>query len=137
MSGTLSFPVNIESIRFRPNSASSGSQTNTCYVTYNYAGNEALLFASGYPETSFMFVNQESADNIETARWQKVIPGLQIKHNKVAIGKLIANGVNPVHALDVNGTSYFSEQMYAKSWVIMSQTPTSYPITWYNTGTRV
>ena len=73
-------------------------------IAVETAGNEAVVFGSKNAATSWMFVNgEDSITNHENNRWQSLTPGLQIKNNKVAIGKLIGNSTTPTHALDVNG----------------------------------
>lgn len=100
MTGTINTPENNVALNFRPN--------NTAYstaISYQNFGEEALVFATKMLITSFIFVNgEDSITNHASYRWTELTPGLQIKNNKVAIGKLIANGVTPTYALDVNGT---------------------------------
>lgn len=99
MTGTINTLINAVAINFR-----AGTQYPTT-VSHQTSGDEALVFASKYAPTSFIFVNDEdSITNHASDRWKALTPGLQIKNNKVAIGKLIANGVTPTYALDVNGT---------------------------------
>ena len=113
MTGTLSWAGNIASINLRTGHASYDG-----VISYQTAGNEAVLFTTKNAVTSFMFVNGEDIiTNMDSGRWQALTPGLQIKNNCVAIGKLIANGVNPSYTLDVNGTSAFSARIYAKEWI--------------------
>ena len=99
MSGMLTMnTVDNVAIDFRNNS---GYHTTASYQT---AGNEALVLATKNAVTSFIFVNgEDSITNHANSRWQSLTPGLQIKNNKVAIGKLITNGTTPTYALDVNG----------------------------------
>ena len=73
-------------------------------ASYQTAGNEALVFATKDSITSMMFVNgEDSITNHAYNRWQSLTPALQIKNNKVAIGKLIANNITPDYQLEVNG----------------------------------
>ena len=96
----LSGNENNVSIDWRAGNAS--YHTTTSYQT---AGNEALVFATKSDCTSFIFVNgEDSLTNHASNRWTKLIPGLQIKCNKVSINKLIADGVAPTYELEVNGT---------------------------------
>lgn len=99
MSGTLTYTPNTVQQCFRLHDSYDVTES------YQTAGNEALVFATKNPVTSFMFVNgEDSKTNIAQDRWQSLTPGLQVKNNKVAINKLIANNVNPTYELDVNGT---------------------------------
>lgn len=106
-SGTLSTRVNNPAINFRPDNV-------TYYTTASYqtAGNEALVFAAKNAVTSFIFVNgEDSITNNASDRWYSLTPGLQVKNNCVAIGKLIASGTIPTYKLEVAGTSYFTGKM--------------------------
>ena len=88
-------------IDFRPNHANYHTT-----ISYQTGGNEACVFATKGAVTSFMFVNgEDSITNHSSDRWQSLTPGLQIKNNKVAIGKLIANGTTPTDSLDVAGNT--------------------------------
>lgn len=74
-------------------------------ISYETAGNEALVFSTKNPVTSFMFVNGEDiVTNASPSRWQSLTPGLQIKYNKVSIGALIADGKDIDYRLQVAGT---------------------------------
>ena len=100
LTGTLKFTENSVEANFRPANADYYST-----ISHLTSGNEATVFATKNGVTSFMFVNgEDSVTNHASNRWQSLTPALQIKNNKVAIGKLIANGVTPTYALDVNGT---------------------------------
>ena len=102
--GTLSVRENVPGIFFRP-----GHASYDAVMTYETSGNEAMLFTTKNAVTSFMFVNGEDiVTNNASDRWTKVTPGLQIKNNCVAIGKLIANGSTPSYKLEVAGTAYIS-----------------------------
>lgn len=110
--GTLSGILNISSdkaqINLRPGHASYDG-----VISYQTSGNEAMVFSTKQAVTSFMFVNgEDTIANISAARWQSVTPGLHIKQNCVAIGKLIANGVTPNYKLEVAGTIYASSTIY-------------------------
>ena len=101
MTGTIN-SQNIDNIafNFRPNS-------NAYYTTLSYqtAGNEALVAATKNNVTSFIFINgEDSITNHDNVRWQSLTPALQIKQNSVSIGALIANGVTPTYKLAVSGT---------------------------------
>ena len=102
MSGRLNFSnVNAAQMNFR-----TGHNNYDGVVSYQTAGNEAWLFTTKNGVTSIMFVNgEDTITNASDSRWKSLVPGLQIKNNKVAIGKLIPDGTTPVHALDVAGTT--------------------------------
>ena len=101
MTGTLSWGGNIAGLNLR-----SGHNSYDGIISYQTAGNEAMLFTTKNSVTSFMFVNgEDTLNNIEQSRWQSLTPGLQVKSNCVAIGKLIGNEVSPSYKLDVNGTT--------------------------------
>jgi hypothetical protein len=75
-------------------------------ISYQSAGNEAMLFTTKNTVTSFMFVNgEDTVKNVSSARWTALTPGLQIKNNKVSISKLIPDGTTPTYNLDVGGTA--------------------------------
>lgn len=108
MSGTLSWGGNVSSLNFRTGHASYDG-----VISYQTSGNEAMLFTTKNAVTSFMFVNgEDTITNMASDRWTKITPGLQIKNNCVAIGKLIGNEVTPAYKLDVNGTARFSDVIY-------------------------
>lgn len=74
-------------------------------ISYETAGNEAVLFTTKNSVTSFMFINGEDIiTNASSDRWQSLTPGLQIKNNKVSIGSLIADGADIDYKLQVAGT---------------------------------
>lgn len=99
LKGKLNLPSNSVAINFRDGNTSYAST-----VSHQSMGNEALVFATHYLNTSFIFVNGEDSEtNHSNDRWTSLTPGLQIKSNKVAIGKLIENGTNLTYALEVNG----------------------------------
>lgn len=100
MSGRLNFSnFDTAEVNFRTSHAQYDAT-----ISYQTAGNEALVHATKNPVTSMMFVNgEDSITNASQTRWQSLTPGLQIKNNKVAIGKLIPSGTTPTHALDVSG----------------------------------
>ena len=80
-------------------------RTNSSYVNgiyYSTPGNEALVFATKNPVTSWMFAAM--SDPTAGTSWQNLTPALQIKKQSVAINKLIGNNVDPAYNLDVNGT---------------------------------
>ena len=68
---------------------------------YSTPGNEAMVFANKHAVTSWMFVN---TDPNNMSSWQTLTPALQVKNQRVAINKLIANGTDAAYNLDVNGT---------------------------------
>lgn len=97
---TINFDPNTVAIDFR-------HDNNTYHSTLSYqtAGNEALVFANKSAATSFIFINgEDSITNHSSSRWKSLTPGLQIKQNCVSIGELIADGTNPSYKLQVNGT---------------------------------
>ena len=102
MTGRLNFSnVNTAEMNFR-----TGHNNYDGVISYQTSGNEAWLFTPKNVVTSIMFVNgEDSITNASGSRWQSLVPGLQIKNNKVAIGKLIPDGTTPTHALDVSGTT--------------------------------
>lgn len=80
-------------------------RTNSGYVNgvyYSTPGNEALIFATKNPVTSWMFATV--SDPTAGTSWQNLTPALQIKKQSVAINKLIGNNVDPTYNLDINGT---------------------------------
>ena len=100
MTGTINTPPDAVALNFR-------SDNGNYYTTASYqtGDNEALVFATTNAVTSFMFVNGEnSVANHANNRWRSLTPGLQIKNNKVSIGKLIDTGVTPSYTLEVNGS---------------------------------
>lgn len=105
--GTLSIRENVPGIFFRPGHASYDAN-----ISYQTSGNEAMVFTTKNPVTSFIFVNgEDTVTNIAADRWTKVTPTLQIKGGGVAVNKLIANAADPAYALDVNGTGYFAKTL--------------------------
>ena len=100
MTGILNInTTNNVAMDFRPNN---GDYHTT--ISYQTAGNEACVFATKQAVTSLIFINgEDSITNHANTRWQSLVPGLQLKNNCVAIGKLIANGTTPSYKLDVNG----------------------------------
>ena len=101
MTGRLNFTFDTAEINFRQNHASYDG-----VISYQTAGNEAWLFTTKNAVTSIMFVNgEDTITNIASNRWQSLTPGLQIKNNKVAMGKLIPNGTTPTDSLDVAGNT--------------------------------
>ena len=103
MSGTITFPENSTSLKFR---TPSDYETGTFYGT---AGNEALTFYTASAQTSFQFINgsKPTASN----SWQGITPGLQIKNNKVVINKKLGDGVSSDYNLEVAGTAYITGQI--------------------------
>ena len=79
-------------------------RTNSAYVNsiyYSTPGNEALVFATKNSVTSWMFATV--TDPTAGTSWQNLTPTLQIKNQRVAINKLIANNTDGAYNLDVNG----------------------------------
>lgn len=99
MTGTINTTENTYAFDFRPNHDSYHTR-----VAYETAGNEALVFTTKNEVTSFIFANGVSSE-VSSDQWAGLTPGLQVKNNCVAIGKLIADGVTPTYKLDVNGTA--------------------------------
>lgn len=83
-------------------------------ISYQTSGNEALVFANKYDCASFLFItNEDSVTNHGSDRWKSLTSaGLQIKENCVQIGGLWGNDVHPDYKLKVNGTSYFTNNMF-------------------------
>ena len=107
MTGTLSWGGNISSLNLRTGHASYDG-----VISYQTAGNEAMLFTTKNAVTSFMFVNgEDTITNMSSERWKSLTPGLQIKNNCVSIGRRINDGATPAYKLDVNGTARFSGQI--------------------------
>lgn len=117
LTGILNLTSNIAQINFRP-----GHTNYDGVISYQTSGNEAMVFSTKNAVTSFMFVNgEDTITNISEARWQSLTPGLQIKNNRVAIGKQIANGVTPTYTLDVGGTIYASGTIYEGGTALSSK----------------
>lgn len=107
MTGRLTLPYNgTGDLNLR-----SGHEAYDGIISYQTAGNEAMVFSVKHQDTSFIFATGEDTTNTLPAseggngRWQSLTPGLQIKHNCVSIGKLIANGAAPTHKLHVEGST--------------------------------
>lgn len=116
MTGTLSWGGNVSSLNLRTGHASYDG-----VISYQTSGNEAMLFTTKNAVTSFMFINgEDTITNMAADRWTKVTPGLQIKNNCVAIGKLIGNDATPSYKLEVNGTGYFSNNLSIGGKLIMT-----------------
>ena len=78
-------------------------RTNNSYkngIYYSTPGNEALVFGTVNPVTSWIFA---TTDPTSQTAWTSLTPSLQIKNGKVAINKLIASGVEATYNLEVNG----------------------------------
>ena len=78
-------------------------RTNASYkngIYYSTPGNEALVFGTVNPVTSWIFA---TTDPTSQTAWTSLTPSLQIKNGKVAINKLIASGVEATYNLEVNG----------------------------------
>ena len=108
-------PENTPAIRFRAGNASYRN-----FITQYTGGNEALVHATKNAITSLIFVNGEDSEAYtDSNRWMSLTPGLQIKNNKVAIGKLIGNGVTPTYTLDVGGTINASSTITQNGTAVM------------------
>ena len=80
-------------------------RTNASYVSGVYhstPGNESVVFANNNSVTSWIFATTNPSNR---ANWTGLTPSLQIKNQKVAINKLIANGAEGTYNLDVNGSA--------------------------------
>lgn len=103
--------LHTNTITINPNTVAMDFRNDDAYhttISYQTAGNEALVFASKNSVTSFMFVNgEDSIANHGSDRWNTLTPGLQIKQNCVSIGERWASSTDATHKLRVNGTSYF------------------------------
>ena len=69
---------------------------------YSTPGNEAMVFGNKNSVTSWIFATTTPSSR---ADWTGLTPSLQIKNQRVAINKLIANGADGAYNLDVNGTT--------------------------------
>ena len=98
MTGCINTQTNAKCIEFRP-----GNESYHTYMSYQTTGNEALVLGFKNNVTSFIIVHGEDPVNIASDRWTKLTPSLQVKHNCVAINKLIQNNVSPAHTLMVGG----------------------------------
>lgn len=97
-----------------------GNASWSDYMTHYTGGNECFLLSTKNAITSFMFVNGEDSEaTTDSNRWMYLTPGLQIKNNKVAIGKLIGNGVTPTYTLDVGGTINASSTITQNGTAVM------------------
>jgi len=109
--GRVSFTSadNTVKVNFRPENSEYYST-----IQHQTGGNEATVFATKNDITSYIFANGEDAigNNGNGTRWYALVPGLQIKKNKVAMGKLIASGVDPTYQLDVGGTLNVDGNVY-------------------------
>lgn len=105
LTGTLTWPGNIVALNFR-----TGHSSFDGTVTYQTAGNEALVFGTKNLVTSFIFVNgEDTITNNASDRWYSLTtPGLQIKNNCVSIGELWGNTIDPNYKFRVTGTSYLN-----------------------------
>ena len=80
-------------------------RTNSSYkngIYYSTPGNEALVFGTIDPMTSWIFATIDPTLN---TAWTSLTPSLQIKHGRVTINKLIANSADASYNLDVNGSA--------------------------------
>lgn len=109
--GRVSFTSadNTVKVNFRPENSDYYST-----IQHQTGGNEATVFATKNEVTSYIFANGEDAigNNGNGTRWYNLVPGLQIKKNKVSIGKLIASGVDPTYQLDVGGSFNVDGNVY-------------------------
>lgn len=97
-----------------------GNASWSDYMTHYTGGNECFLLSTKNAITSLMFVNgEDSSATTDANRWMSLTPGLQIKNNKVAIGKLIGNGVTPTYTLDVGGTINASSTITQNGTAVM------------------
>lgn len=80
-------------------------RTNTAWISgmyYSTPGGESMVFANVNPVTSWIFATANATNRPD---WTGLTPSLQIKNQKVAINKLIANGAEGAYNLDVNGSA--------------------------------
>ena len=80
-------------------------RTNSNYkngIYYSTPGNEALVFGTITPITSWIFATVDPTLN---TAWTSLTPSLQIKNGRVTINKLIANNTDASYNLDVNGSA--------------------------------
>lgn len=80
-------------------------RTNSNYkngIYYSTPGNEALVFGTITPITSWIFA---TTDPTTQTAWTSLTPSLQIKNGRVTINKLIANNTDASYNLDVNGSA--------------------------------
>ena len=80
-------------------------RTNSSYkngIYYSTPGNEALVFGTITPITSWIFATVDPTLN---TAWTSLTPSLQIKNGRVTINKLIANNTDASYNLDVNGSA--------------------------------
>ena len=80
-------------------------RTNSNYkngIYYSTPGNEALVFGTIDPMTSWIFATVDPTLN---TAWTSLTPSLQIKNGRVTINKLIANNTDASYNLDVNGSA--------------------------------
>ena len=80
-------------------------RTNSSYkngIYYSTPGNEALVFGTIDPMTSWIFA---TTDPTTQTAWTSLTPSLQIKHGRVTINKLIANSADASYNLDINGSA--------------------------------
>jgi hypothetical protein len=103
-------------------------------IYYHTNGDEATVFANSNTRASWIFANTNPESR---TLWTSLSPAMHIKNGKVAIGKLIPNSSYLTHQLEVAGSASFTGQVYGQNWTVTSTQPSSGPITWYNTGTRV
>lgn len=116
VNGKLSlYPQATPCLKFR-----SASPTWCSFLTAYNGGNEAVVFATKNAVTSWMFVNGEDSEaTTDVNRWMYLVPGLQVKNNCVAIGKLIGSGVTPTYTLDVGGTINASSTITQNGTAVM------------------
>ena len=116
VNGKLSlYPQATPCLKFR-----SASPTWCSFLTAYNGGNEAVVFATKNAVTSWMFVNGEDSEaTTDVNRWMYLVPGLQVKNNCVAIGKLIGSGVTPSYTLDVGGTINASNTITQNGTAVM------------------
>ena len=102
MTGLLNFPMNTQSVSFRP-----GADSYDSGFVYGTSGNECLSLVQQNQVTSFMVVHGSDPSTWNSGTWTTATPTIQTKYKSLYVNELIANGVTPEFNFKVNGTSYF------------------------------
>lgn len=102
MTGLLNFPMNTQSVSFRP-----GHDSYDSGFVYGTSGNECLSLVQQNQVTSFMVVHGSDPSTWNSGTWTTATPTIQTKYKSLYVNELIANGVTPEFNFKVNGTSYF------------------------------
>ena len=102
MTGLLNFPMNTQSVSFRP-----GHDSYDSGFVYGTSGNECLSLVQQNQVTSFMVVHGSDPSTWNNGTWTTATPTIQTKYKSLYVNELIANGVTPEFNFKINGTSYF------------------------------